>query len=99
MHLWAESAISIFNDGPVFLEDSGFISKQENDNIYLVLFQEKDDNDNVRTFFYVVPTTFKNILKLNEKDCPQEITRLLNIVKKQFPNSEDYIDEILNTNI
>lgn len=45
--------------------------------------------------FYVVPTTFKNVVTLPAELYGNYITRLLNLVQSFFPDGESFIDSIL----
>ena len=45
---------------------------------------------------YIIPNTYKRVLGLYATEYGEHITRLLNLVLSQFPDSEDYVDMILN---
>ncbi len=45
---------------------------------------------------YVVPNTYKKVVKLEPDEYGEYITRLLNLVQSQFPSGEAFIDSILN---
>lgn len=45
---------------------------------------------------YVVPETFKKVVKLTPDEYGEYITRLLNLVHSQFPNAETFIDNFLS---
>ena len=47
---------------------------------------------------YVVPNTYKKIVKLSPDEYGELITRLLNLVESQFPNAEDFIEEYIGKN-
>ena len=44
---------------------------------------------------YVIPYTFKKITVLTPDEYGEYITRLCNLVQRQFPNSESFIDGFL----
>ena len=45
--------------------------------------------------FFVIPSTYKRVLQLNAAEYGEHITRLLNLVRSQFPDAEDYVNRIL----
>jgi len=45
---------------------------------------------------YVVPHTFKNVVRLSAEKYGEYIIRLLNLVQSQFPDANDFIDEFIN---
>lgn len=44
---------------------------------------------------YIVPNTFKNVVKFTAEYYGDIITRLLNLVRSQFPDAETFIDKFL----
>ncbi len=45
--------------------------------------------------FFIIPNTYKRALQLNATEYGEHITRLLNLVRAQFPDAEDYVNHIL----
>lgn len=72
-----------------FNEESSFYSKiQEN---YIVLYVV----DSSPAELYVIPPTFKRIVRLMPDEYGDHITRLLNIVLNQFPSGDAFINDFL----
>lgn len=46
--------------------------------------------------FYVVPKTYKKVVRMSSEEYGEHITRLLNLVHSQFPNASDFIDKFVN---
>lgn len=44
---------------------------------------------------YIVPYTYKKVVKLPADEYGEYITRLINLVNSQFPNADDFIDSFL----
>lgn len=44
----------------------------------------------------VIPPTFKSIVQLTPDEYGENITRLLNLVKSQFPSGDAFIDDFIN---
>lgn len=74
-----------------FNEDNSFCFCDANSNTYAVLIKSTDN----KISLWIVPSTFRNILKLEEKEYGDLLISLLNAVKKQFPNPDDFIDQYL----
>lgn len=60
-------------------------------NTYIVLLV----HSNQPAILYVVPNTYKKVVKLSPDEYGELITRLLNLVESQFPNAEDFIEEYI----
>lgn len=45
---------------------------------------------------FVVPSTYKKVVKLPPDEYGEYITRLLNLVQSQFPNAESFIDNYVS---
>lgn len=76
-------------------DEYGFNEEQsfycELDSTYIVLVVHGKNPANM----YVVPNTFRNIVFLSAEEYGDIITRLLNIVRSQFPDGEVFIDKFL----
>lgn len=62
------------------------------DNTYIVL---KVRNNNPADLF-VIPYTFKKVVKMSADEYGEYITRLMNIVQSQFPDAKDFISNFLH---
>lgn len=71
------------------VEDSFYCKVQDN---YIVLYVT--DNDPATMF--VIPPTCKSIVQLTPDEYGSPITRLLNLVKNQFPSADAFIDEFIS---
>lgn len=69
-------------------ENSFFVKK---DKTYIVLLSR---NNNPATL-YVVPYTYKKVLKFPPSEYGEYITRLMNLVQSEFPTANDFIDSYL----
>jgi len=59
---------------------------------YIVIYVWKDQPASL----YVVPETYKKVVRLTPDEYGASITRLLNLVQSQFPSGEGFIDSILS---
>lgn len=64
-------------------------------NSYVVLFTT--NGKYVNTILLVVPSTFRQIKLISDDEYTANLTRLLENVKRCFPNAEDFIDEFLES--
>lgn len=81
-----------------FDADRSFILPREENNTYLLLVEQYDDDIGGRNIFLeIIPNTFKTPLFLNAQEYGEQITRLHNAVKRQFPSPEDFIDLVLGS--
>lgn len=69
--------------------DNSFYAKV--DNTYIVLRVKW----NSLADLFVIPYTFKKVLKLSSEEYGEYVTRLLNLVQSQFPNAEDFINKFI----
>lgn len=58
---------------------------------YIVILTQRNQPATV----YIVPSTYKKVVKLSAELYGDLITRLLNIVASSFPDAEAFIDELL----
>lgn len=77
------------NPAYFFNKDSSFYCNLNR--TYIVLFVK----GNEPVILYIIPYTFKNIGILNPETFGQYTTRLLNLVRSQFPSAEAFVDEFL----
>lgn len=66
------------------------------DNSYVVLLVYRDLNRYVIAL-YVIPSTYRQSMKILGDEYTANLTRLLENVKRCFPNPEDFIDEFLES--
>lgn len=50
-----------------------------------------------KTFLLIVPSTFRQIKTIDDDEYTANLTRLLENIKRCFPNPEDFIDEFLES--
>lgn len=70
-------------------EKSFFCKIQDN---YVVLYV----SDSNPAEMYVIPPTFKSIVRLMPEEYGEYITRLLNLVQSQFPSADAFIDDFIH---
>ena len=78
--------------------DTSFILLQEQSNTLLLLIQADGGscvNYSSCVYLSIVPTTYKNPLFLTDEGYGEQLTRLHNAIKHQFPGPEDFIDFLL----
>lgn len=80
---------------PDYESFQGFNTEQSfyctSDKTYIVLLVYNTAPANI----YVVPNTFRNVVCLPAEEYGDIITRLLNVVRSQFPDGEAFIDKFL----
>ena len=69
-------------------EDSFYVKR---DNVFIVIHVYGNNPADL----YVVPNTYKKVVKILSHEYGEYITRLLNIVQSQFPDGEKFIDDLL----
>ena len=74
---------------PTFNRENSFYATENGFRIVLLVFGN-DPAD-----LYVIPSTYKRVLWLSASIYGELITRLLNLVQSQFPDSEEYVDMVL----
>ena len=74
---------------PIFNRENSFYAS-ENDFWIVLLVFNSDPAD-----LLVIPSTYKRVLRLRASEYGELITRLLNLVQSQFPDSEEYVDKVL----
>lgn len=62
------------------------------DNYYIVLFSPTGEPINL----YVIPYTFRKIVRLDASDYGEYITRLMNEVRRTFPDADSFIESVVN---
>lgn len=72
-----------------FNADNSFYTEVSDTNI--VIYEQKNDPASL----YVIPPTFRKILCLNAEEYGEYITRLLNVVQRNFPNPDQFIVDFL----
>lgn len=77
------------NPACFFNKDSSFYCNLNR--TYIVLFVKENDP----VILYIIPYTLKNIGVMNPEKFGQYTTRLLNLVRSQFPSAEAFVDEFL----
>ncbi len=70
-------------------EDSFYVNEK---GTYIVIYVY----GNQPAELYVIPDTYKKVVKLMPEEYGEQITRLLNLVQSQFPSAESFIDSFLN---
>ena len=78
-----------FDDDSDFNIEQSFCCKSNNTYIVLMVYGTNPAN------IFVVPNTFRNTVLLSAEEYGDIITRLLNIVRSQFPDGEVFIDKFL----
>lgn len=88
--------ISSTFDYDEFNSDSSFYAKINSN--FIVLYELRTASENLLSSLRLktVPSTFKDIQNIELTENKELLLRLLNVVKSQFPNSEDIINDILN---
>lgn len=72
-----------------FDTERSFYSKIDEN--YIVLYTETSNP----AVMFVIPPTFKKIIKFSPDEYGDYITRLLNLVESQFPSADAFIDDFL----
>lgn len=55
--------------------------------------------DNNPVDLYIIPYTFKKVIKMSSSNYGEHITRLFNLVNSQFPDAKDFIDDFLDSEV
>ena len=63
----------------------------EIDETTIVIFAQQEE----LVSFYVIPPTFRKILRLGADEYGDYITRLLNVVQSKFPSSDQFVIDFL----
>lgn len=63
----------------------------EIDETTIVIFAQQEE----LVSFYVIPPTFRKILRLSADEYGDYITRLLNVVQSKFPSSDQFVIDFL----
>ena len=74
---------------PNFDDENSFYAQIDGTYIVLRVCDKKPAN------LYVVPYTYKKVVKLSADIYGEYITRLMNIVQSKFPSAENFIDAFL----
>lgn len=77
---------------PDFDTEDSFYTRQGD--MYIVLYTVYNQPTNL----YVVPNTYKKVVRMDAGEYGDLITRLLNLVISQFPNAEDFISKFVSGN-
>lgn len=85
---WSPDYLGL-DDCWAFNEEQSFYCKSYDTYIVLLVYGTNPAN------IYVVPNTFRNVVFLSAEEYGDIITRLLNIVRSQFPDGEVFIDKFL----
>lgn len=62
------------------------------DDTYIVLRVRRT---NLPADLYVVPYTYKRVVKMSADEYGEYITRLMNLVQNEFPDGKSFIDKLL----
>lgn len=73
-----------------FSDERSFFCEIDGMNIALIT-----PKDGIGPSLYVIPYTFKNIVKLDFDNYGSLLTRLMNMVMARFPNADRFITDIL----
>lgn len=78
-----------------FIPDNSYYIYLEKKNMYILALSFEDDTQEIM----LVPNTFKGKLSLRDTDYPEELTELFNEIRHQFPNPEDFIEDLLKDDL
>jgi hypothetical protein len=76
------------------LNDLSFFFRK--DNSFVVLLTFCDTAKKLTNMIIIIPDTFRNPKALSGNEYQENITRLVNVVKRNFPDPDDFIDSILD---
>lgn len=91
MHLYQEALINkIYSNMDKFYFDveRSYYVEFPKENMFIALIVK---TGSAESELHIIPNTFKNVLVLGFSDYGDSLTRLANIIKRQFPNPEDFI--------
>lgn len=75
-----------------FNVDSSFIFSHEDQNIHVLLVTDYEDNF---PSLQIVPFTYRQIMTIDDSEYTATLTKLLNAVKRQFPNPHDFMESFI----
>jgi len=89
-----DNLFSALDDSPYtkhFNGDDSFVSQIDETYVALIV-----GSNEILPTLYVIPSTYRKYKYFEPDDYGEHITRLHNLVKKQFPSADAFIDNLIN---